>query len=678
MAAERIIGVDFGTSTSVIRIKRYENGEPLGERLEVKEVLFGASAATVPTLVQRRDEDGTLVYFGYEAQQRRKKYTLCQGFKMDLESSDPQQRALARQLTAEFYDFLARQYKNQSDGGHLGSMDDREKTIVSYPVKWQEETKAFMLACAREAGFPNVTGTDEAQAAIQAAIVMSADHLRSQGLLKDGVSANILLIDMGAGTTDLVLVRHVPGTGNTQVLNTWPKGNGIPFGGQEIDRLLQNFFRQYLSEEDADTIFRRVGPDKFKIWKEETVSPTLRNKEAVTDFDALDSCVELLEIDMPEYKLDRNAFENCIGDYLRQFPLLIQGCLEDAGMDGSQIDLVIITGGHSQWYFVKEMLAGNMPQFGQIPLSRIRKNPGRILSIPRPQETVSLGLAYSGIREALPEKPHQEETPSQPQQPSQEPSVMPTPPVNPLREEPSVPRQNPDLQKALEYAGSNALEFLRGTARVASDAIQQAAEIKRQQDLQAAARAAQARNINPKDIPYTPETEFELGSHGEDFVIRKYIGTRTVVSIPPFIRGRRVVEIAPCAFGGMTLVQGNKTIEMVVIPGTVRRIGHRAFAGCFSLHTVITHMGIERIGESAFWGCNNLQLLDFGMGAPRPGFVVFPRGLQFIGALAFLKAMSINNGCILKEVHLYRGTKVQNSLSGKTFDPKSCAVFYYD
>ena len=49
MAVERIIGVDFGTSTSVIRVKRYENGNPIGEKLETKEVIFGGNGAMVPT-----------------------------------------------------------------------------------------------------------------------------------------------------------------------------------------------------------------------------------------------------------------------------------------------------------------------------------------------------------------------------------------------------------------------------------------------------------------------------------------------------------------------------------------------------------------------------------------------------------------------------------------------------
>ena len=57
MAAERIIGIDFGTSTSVIRVKRYKDGKALGEKLEVKEVTFDGKGTTVPTLIRKKDDD---------------------------------------------------------------------------------------------------------------------------------------------------------------------------------------------------------------------------------------------------------------------------------------------------------------------------------------------------------------------------------------------------------------------------------------------------------------------------------------------------------------------------------------------------------------------------------------------------------------------------------------------
>ena len=404
MAAERIIGVDFGTSTSVIRVKRYEDGQPIGERLEAKEVIFG-DRALVPTVISKKDDGGSVPYFGYEAQPGKKNHTCYHSFKMDLESSDPEKRAQARELTEEFFCFLGKKYKSQSDGGHLGNTDDEERTIVSYPVKWNEGTKSFMLKAAAKAGFPNVTGMDEAQAAIQAVLVMNADHLNKNGLLQNGVGSNVLLIDMGAGTTDLVLARYTPGAeAGVEVLNTWPKSGEIQFGGREIDHLLQNYFRQMMDENVAEMILTKVSSDKFKSWKEANVSPSLRENDSVDSFNELDTLAGFFGLDL-DYCLDRAAFENCLADYLKQFPQLINGCLQNAGMTGNDVDLVIVTGGHSQWYFVSEMLEGKMPQFGEVDLPKIKENSGRIIPISRPQETVALGLAYNGIHDTSVDEP---------------------------------------------------------------------------------------------------------------------------------------------------------------------------------------------------------------------------------------------------------------------------------
>ena len=210
MAVQRIIGVDFGTSTSVIRVKRYENGKPagVGEKLETGSVVFNGMYPMVPTLIQRV---GDSTYYGYDAQIAKKKAVLYQGFKVKLESEIPEEREEARALTEEFLGYLARCYREQSEGGHLGEPQDEEKTLVSYPVKWSDETKSFMVEAAARAGFPNVEGLDEARAAIHAAALQSEEYLKKQRYLQPGKASTILLIVMGAGTTDLVLCRYTPG-----------------------------------------------------------------------------------------------------------------------------------------------------------------------------------------------------------------------------------------------------------------------------------------------------------------------------------------------------------------------------------------------------------------------------------------------------------------------------------
>lgn len=95
---------------------------------------------------------------------------------------------------------------------------------------------------------------------------------------------------MGAGTTDLVLCQHLFGENSeTRILATWPKNGRLLFGGQQIDVLLKDFFRDKMNEADAREVFRRVGTDKFKTWKELTVSPALNSNISVTDFEAMDN-----------------------------------------------------------------------------------------------------------------------------------------------------------------------------------------------------------------------------------------------------------------------------------------------------------------------------------------------------------------------------------------------------
>ena len=391
MAVERIIGIDFGTSTSVIRVKRYNNGEPVDDRLSKQDVIFNSSSPLVPTLIQRTDK-GT--YYGYEAQISKRGETLYQNFKVNLESSDAGLKKEARELTEEFFAYMAKEYKSQSQGGYFGDLSDTERTIVSYPVKWSDDTKKFMIKAAQKAGFKNVEGMDEAQAAIHAVTVQYEDYLMQSGLFRSGEPCNILLIDMGAGTTDLVLCRHTPGKApKTEILCTWPKKGELLFGGQEVDELLREYIRTLLPEDSAGMVLKNNCIKEFKIWKETIVSPALSRNETVEEFSSVDNIADLLDIEMEPYDLDRKKFESYAKGYLPKLPKLIQGCIKESGLDSSKIELVILTGGHSQWYFVKEMLTDP----GKINLPLIRKDPKRLIQMTRPQETVALGMVYKPL-----------------------------------------------------------------------------------------------------------------------------------------------------------------------------------------------------------------------------------------------------------------------------------------
>lgn len=253
MSVTRLVGIDFGTSTSAVRVKRYLDGVPVGDSISTANVTFDGSYPLVPTVIQYTPKGP---YYGHAALVRKKDQQVFRCFKMDLENSDAAKREQAKRLTQEFFSFLYAEYAAQSEGGHLGEFGDEEKTLISYPVKWTEESKQFMLETARQAGFKHVQGMDEAQAAISAVTVQNEETLITKGLFSPGRPVNILLIDMGAGTTDLVLCRYTPGENyENQILSAWPKTGSVLFGGREMDDIL----RQYVTGKVHEIFQRWTG-----------------------------------------------------------------------------------------------------------------------------------------------------------------------------------------------------------------------------------------------------------------------------------------------------------------------------------------------------------------------------------------------------------------------------------
>ena len=93
---ERLIGIDFGTSTTVVHIKNYTDGRPSdGDGTSIQYVEFDGQGM-VPSLIQKVDDT---YYFGYDAKQPKKDEKIYRNFKMKLESSDEKEQAEAEKLT---------------------------------------------------------------------------------------------------------------------------------------------------------------------------------------------------------------------------------------------------------------------------------------------------------------------------------------------------------------------------------------------------------------------------------------------------------------------------------------------------------------------------------------------------------------------------------------------------
>ncbi len=409
MSVTRYIGIDFGTSTSVVRIKDYDgngqiNLEPPKAILEPKN-----NETMIKTLVFVPEDKEVPIVCGNDAMYQNRKGILYDNFKMLLESEDKEDVNFATYLIGEFLKYIRELYVQQKD--KFGSCDE-EKTFISFPVKWPDTSMKIMKKLTQEAGFKNVEGVTEPMAAILSVLMDKLPEFQAKKLILPNIAFNVLLVDMGAGTTDLVLFRTtlLNNDVSVEIITTWPPANvDISFGGREVEAILCQSVLKQLIPNDEEKRKKRYARmiDGFKAWKETTLSSTLSRKEklikpptCVADY------MEAQDMDESEFEaMDRKQFEKIMESYIEQFPSLINGCIEhakkaDNGISSNEdIDFVIVTGGHSQWYFVEEMLLGKMTlkSGSTINLPKLIKDNDRLIHSKYPQETVANGMAYKGF-----------------------------------------------------------------------------------------------------------------------------------------------------------------------------------------------------------------------------------------------------------------------------------------
>lgn len=412
---KRIVGIDLGTSSSMIKIKEYPDGvSPEAASLDCKALVFTQQKmASTPTLIRERGENR---WFGYGAEQTNiKDSVLYQNFKVDLRSKDPQVRSQAVALTEKFFEFLYSSYAEQRQflfDLSKGSSED-EETMVSYPAQWDEGQREIVLDAARKAGFLNVKGMDEATASVHCILNAKKAELIEKGLLQAGKPLNAVIVDMGAGTADLAFVRiTLDAKLKTEILGTWPpEESGYMFGGSQMDELLVERMEKWLEDSglapnQAMNIVKGQR-SAIKQWKELTMSPLLASAQAVDDCAAISGMCACMGLDLKPFpKLDRESVARDFRNHIETFIWLINSAPKELR---DEVGLVILTGGNSQWYWIDEVLKGANDSFTLVGLPQIVGHPELLLRMELPTETVSRGLVYSKLPLEIKQQNEQQE-----------------------------------------------------------------------------------------------------------------------------------------------------------------------------------------------------------------------------------------------------------------------------
>jgi len=115
-------------------------------------------------------------------------------------------------------------------------------------------------------------------------------------------------------------------------------------------------------------------------------------------------------------------------------------------------------------------------------------------------------------------------------------------------------------------------------------------------------------------------------------IITGYTGNPKVLNIPAEIDGKKVVEVRENAFYKC------ESLEKVILPDTVKFVGHHAFYECASLKQAELSENIYSIDEGCFSGCISLEKIEF------------PNSLKIIESDGFYNCYSLESVELPSEV----------------------------
>lgn len=371
----QVIGIDFGTTYSSLAFLSI--GSPERPRL----LEFNGARGHVPSVLMLDPNDSSIVSWGWEAQsmmRTRPDIDVKQNFKRDL-GTDKNATVACKLYLGKLSEKI-RSVKNLEN-----LLEDDFITSIGVPANWSKKQCECLSSIASEAGFPAVRLLEEPVAAMH--------NLRGQTQrnFRFGDRPEVyMVIDFGGGTLDICIVR-------TDELGRNPESiaiDGDPhLGGVNFDELIENnFLRQSEIDVSNYSIADRAELRRLIQRAKEEISDTFAAKNISAH------CIIELPGGSYKYTLQRIVFENLCRDQgiFNKIELSIDRALEEAKLKPMEIRRVILTGGSSKWFFVKEIVSRKLGLGGE----------GNLFYTERPYTDVACGLAvFIGRADEPPAKP---------------------------------------------------------------------------------------------------------------------------------------------------------------------------------------------------------------------------------------------------------------------------------
>lgn len=341
-----VIGIDFGSSHSFVSELR------IGSAETPQLLKLDGDQCKIPTKIAYDIENDKIIACGIEAEEKAENspednVVVVKNFKRYLGEKMPEDAGAgisgieAERFCKAFIEYLSQRLKEYYKETLLSS--DRFSSCFACPAMWNDQQKETLKKLAHDAGFPDIHLLTEPEAAVHAQ--------RVDNFAFANKSEYCMVIDFGGGTLDVCILK-LGINGLTPKIKT---ATGNPkLGGYDFDKIIcQQYHRASRISEDTLNAKERMMLDKMaedaKIFYSEYFAKH-DNDEVTYRFKLRDG----YSLPMRSSDLE-NIFED--QGIITKINDSLEDALKQENLSKNEIDKVILTGGSSQWFFMRKIVS---------------------------------------------------------------------------------------------------------------------------------------------------------------------------------------------------------------------------------------------------------------------------------------------------------------------------------
>lgn len=377
------IGIDFGTSSTVISTAQFVDGKIKIKPIPIKQKDHSGSVTSnplVPSIISFVNGNRLLVgihaadhkpYLEYgkntwhSFKQNLGKLEEVEYLNSELALNPHFKISNASEALTLFFSYIKREiFQYLKDNG----LPNEVEYSISIPAGFPSKEKQSLRSCLLNAGIEceDTPFIEEPNAAL-------INYLYEQNIfVESNEPKNILVLDLGAGTVDVSILRAEKGDDGftSKLLSVVRLGN---IGGNLIDELMadaiiQNFnINTPLNELHRIELVSLCEKLKIKMCKDIIVDNAthfkLPNLSASVDERTIKSTANLIAIGINSISLSFKAFNNLMSSYwlgtsdIDGVKNTLEKSLENAGLTLSMIDKTIVTGGGGRNPYIRSHVA---------------------------------------------------------------------------------------------------------------------------------------------------------------------------------------------------------------------------------------------------------------------------------------------------------------------------------